>query len=569
MKRQSKKALSMLLAVVLCLSLAPMPALAADSDFTIENGVLTKYNGPGGDVVIPDGVTSIGMAAFAGCTGLTSVSISNSVTSIGGWAFWDCTGLTSVSIPNSVTSIGSGAFIGCIRLTSVTIPNGVTSIGQGAFINCTHLTSMTIPNGVTSIGNDAFHGCTGLTSVTIPNSVTSIGDSAFSYCTGLISITIPNSVTSIGGSVFSSCTGLTSVTIPDSMTTIEFGMFLSCTSLTDVTIPNSVTSIRDHAFNGCTSLTSVTIPDSVTNIGRSAFAWCIGLTAIEVSVGNQNYVSVDGVLFSKSLRTLEEYPGGKKGAYIVPDSVTSIGDHAFNGCTDLTNVTIPNSVTSIGEGAFNATGLTGMTIPNGVTSIENGAFSFCEDLANVTIPNSVTSIGESAFYDCTSLTDVYYSGNETQWAAISINNYNEPLTSASIHYTEYIYDTPDPAGDMALPAEELEQVDTQAQAVKAVENLTASMTQTQKEAPTGIDLATLYAETAAAKVSTKKVTGSELLINAAALKDLQTAAQQTTEAVESALVSGGVTTARYVAKTATLSTSATGARSPSGWTPTC
>ena len=134
---------------------------------------------------------------------------------------------------------------------------------------------------------------------------------------------------------------------------------------------------------------------------------------------------------------------------------------------------------------------------------------------------------------------------------------------------EYIYDQEDPGADLVLPAEKLDDVETRAQAVRAVKNLTSSMTQEQKTAPTGIDLATLYAETAAAKVATKKVTGSELLINAAALKDLQNAAQQTTEAVESALVSGGVTTARYVAKTATLSTSATGARSPSGWTPTC
>ena len=120
MKRRSKKALSLLLAVALCFGLAPMPALAADSDFTIENGVLTKYNGPGGDVVIPDGVTSIGSYAFNNCTGMTSVTIPNSVTEIGDDAFWGCTSLTSVVIPNSVTSIGSDAFIGCTNLARVT-----------------------------------------------------------------------------------------------------------------------------------------------------------------------------------------------------------------------------------------------------------------------------------------------------------------------------------------------------------------------------------------------------------------------------------------------------------------
>ena len=163
-------------------------------------------------VVINDGVTSIGEAAFRN-TGLTSVTIPNSVTSIGEGAFSWCDGLTSVTIPNSVTSIGKDVFWNCPGLTSVTIPASVTSIGEGAFTNCIGLTSVTIPNSVTSIGNFAFADCIGLTSVTIPNSVTSIGKAAFSGCTGLTSVTIPNSVTSIGEDAFCDCSGLTSVTI--------------------------------------------------------------------------------------------------------------------------------------------------------------------------------------------------------------------------------------------------------------------------------------------------------------------------------------------------------------------
>jgi hypothetical protein len=183
-----------------------------------------------------------------------------------------------VTIPNSVTSIGGGAFAGCRGLTNVTIGSGVTSIGDWAFYSC-GLTSVTIPNSVTSIGGNVFRECGGLTSVTIPNSVTSIGGYAFYRC-GLTSVTIPNSVTSIGGGAFNSCTGLTSVAIPNSVTSIGGGAFAGCRGLTNVTIGSGVTSIGNEAFRSCYGLTSVTIPNSVTSIGDNAFQYCYGLTSV-------------------------------------------------------------------------------------------------------------------------------------------------------------------------------------------------------------------------------------------------------------------------------------------------
>ena len=190
-------------------------------------------------------MTSIGSAAFSGCSGLTSVTIPNSVTSIGDQTFYYCSGLTSITIGNSVTSIGSSAFYKCSRLTSITIPNSVTSIGFGAFERCSGLTSITIPNSVTSIDNSAFCNCSGLTSVTIGNSVTSIGDYAVLYCSGLTSVTIPNSVTSIG----------------------------------------------NYAFYGCSDFTSITIPNSVTSIGRAAFDGCVIPTVISLI---ENPFAIDG-----------------------------------------------------------------------------------------------------------------------------------------------------------------------------------------------------------------------------------------------------------------------------------
>ncbi len=412
------------------------------------------------EVIIEEGVTSIGNYVFQNCSSLTTVTIPNSVTSIGEVAFHRCTSLTKVTIPNSVTSIGNYAFDNCSSLISVTIPNSVTSIGVGAFTYCTSLTTVTIGNSVTSIGDGAFLVCSGLTTVTIGNSVTSIGNSAFEGCPGLNTVTIPNSVTSIGENAFyfveninysgsaagkpwgaltvngiidgdlvysdNTKTKLTAyigkggnVVIPNSVTSIGGYAFYYCSGLTTVTIPNSVTSIGNSAFRGCSSLPSITIPNSVTSIGSSAFYGCSGLTT--VTIGN---------------------------------SVTSIGNSAFEGCPGLNTVTIPNSVTSIGYNAFSGcSGLTkaefasieslcGITygsstanplyyakhlyvtiyenevtdliIPTSVTSIGRVAFVGCSSLTSVTIPNSVKTIDNLAFGGCSNLTSVTIGNSVTR-----------------------------------------------------------------------------------------------------------------------------------------------------------
>ena len=218
--------------------------------------------------------------AFAGCSGLTSLTLPSSVTSIGYQTFSGCSGLTSLTIPSCVTSIGDWAFYGCSGLTSLTIPSSVTSIGGYAFYGCSGLTSMTIPSSVTEIGGCAFYGCSGLTSITIPSGVTSIDYQTFYGCSGLTSLTIPSSVTSIGDEAFRGCSGLTSLTLPSSVTSIGESAFRDCSGLTSLTIPSGVTEIGESAFRGCSGLTSLTIPSSVTSIGRYAFYGCSGLTSI-------------------------------------------------------------------------------------------------------------------------------------------------------------------------------------------------------------------------------------------------------------------------------------------------
>ena len=463
-----KKVISLFLSLTMLLSIVSVVDFSAYADVqtgSCGDNVTYSLDTETGVLTISGTGDMYSYGPFYENTNIKSVIIENGVTSIGDGVFQGCTSLRSVTIPDSVTSIGDDAFYGCyftsenfvnnsnVELDDSSKPTIVDTDAGGFCIKDNELVNMrptyaigeiTIPDSVTSISDYAFNDCTSLTSVTIPDSVTSIDDWTFSSCTSLTSIevsgnnknyssadgvlfnkdkselitypagktdseyVIPNSVISIGDSAFENCTSLTSVTIPDSVTSIGRYTFENCTSLTSVTIPNSVTSIGDDAFYNCTSLTSVTIPDSVTSIGSGAFSNCTSLKSIEVSGNNKSYSSADGVLFNKDKSELITYPAGKTDSeYVIPNSVISIGDSAFENCTSLTSVTIPDSVTSIGDYAFcNCTSLTSVTIPDSVTSIGDYAFCNCTSLTSVTIPDSVTSIGYSAFRGCTSLTSV-------------------------------------------------------------------------------------------------------------------------------------------------------------------
>ena len=351
------------------------------------------------DLVIPDGVTSIGNSAFRYYSILTSIIIPNSVTSIGNAAFYDCS-LTSVNIPDSVTSIGNSAFENCDKLTSVTIGNGVTSIGERVFCDCS-LTSINIPDSVTSIGYYAFGYCRKLTYNEYDNGLY-LGNENNPYL--FLMNTKSNDITSC--------------IINENCKVIYYYAFGYCSSLTSITIPDRVTSIEYYAFDGCSSLTSVTIGDGVASISDYAFAGCIGLKSITVLPDNSKYHSDGNCLIETESKKL--ISGCKKSIIPTDGSVTSIGNGAFIGLSSLTSITIPNSVNNIGNYAFSGcSGLTNIVIPDSVTSIGESAFTDCSGLTNIVIPDSVTSIGPYTFTGCSVIKEIHYEGTKEQWSYLS------------------------------------------------------------------------------------------------------------------------------------------------------
>lgn len=322
----------------------------------------------------------------------------------------------------------------------------VTAIANYAFHSCADITSVTIPGTVTTIGMQAFYNCSGLTTVSIPSSITEITfDDAFAGCISLASINVAEgnaNYASIDGVLFNndktellyypaSKTGST-YSIPGTVTTISSSAFENCGNLTSITIPNSVKTIYHSAFRNCSNLTSITIPESVFTLGNYAFYGCVSLTEINVASGNRNYSSEDGVLFNSSKTKLMCYPASKaSSAYTVPESVTSIDEAAFYGCSNLKSVVIPNSETNLRESIFqNCTSLESVTLPSSITEIPSAIFGGCTSLTTIEIPNTVTFIGNAAFSG-SGLTEIEIPSSVTEISSFAFQDCNG-LTTITI-----------------------------------------------------------------------------------------------------------------------------------------
>ena len=371
-------------------------------------------------------VVMIWNSAFRGCTTLTSVTLPSTIVQISSWAFLDCTGLTSVIIPedSQLMYINSGAFDGCTNLTSMVIPKATINIGDEAFYGCTNLTSITIPESVTHIGYKALEGTAWYdnlpdgevyinnvfyrykgdmpenSTIEIREGTVSISPGAFEGCANLSSIIIPKSVTSIGDNAFIGCTGLKNVVFEDSYTACSLGKngsasglftpcplesfymgrdlsysgnyspLYNCTQLETVAISDSVMDLGAYLFRNCSSLTSITLPESVTSIGSGAFWGCSSLTTINI-----------------------------------PEGVTSIGSEAFRDCNSLERVTI--NCVNVSNWFKSRTSIKEVILGNSVETIGESAFSGCTGMSDLTIGSSVATIGQKAFADCSNLMNIY------------------------------------------------------------------------------------------------------------------------------------------------------------------
>ena len=424
------------------------------ADYAFDNAPkLTK-------VTIGENVKSVGTGAFRNCNSLETVIFKDSDTvqkTIGDYAFNNCPALTEVDFGNAVKSIGNYAFMVDKLLESIEFPDSLESIGYCAF-SCyrggtystyvaSNLKSVKFGSGLKTIGNYAFYGNRSLETVQFSGkNLTSIGEDAFRDCMALTKLNLTGNdavicarafcnndalkevtlsgvktigynafggddalksadlgegLISIDSYAFQSCSNLETVSLPESLTTINSYAFQSCSKLTSIDIPNKVTKIDDNTFANCTSLKNVSIGSGCASISSTAFLNSNAIEKITVAGDNANYSSVDGALLNKEKTSIVLYPKSKSGEFVIPDTVTSIADYAFDNAPKLTKVTIGENVKSVGTGAFrNCNSLETVIFKDSDTvqkTIGDYAFNNCPALTEVDFGNAVKSIGNYAF----------------------------------------------------------------------------------------------------------------------------------------------------------------------------
>lgn len=302
-------------------------------------------------------VETIGDYAFKGCSSLKTIIIPQYVSEMGNYVFQDCTNLESIRISASVSKIGSRVFAGCPNLKSIVVEEGNKKYDSRENCNAIVETATntlvcgtensTIPTTITAIGGGAFAE-TGLKNFVIPEGVTSIQYGAFENCQNLKSVTLPQSLKKLEYRVFAK-SGLTSVVIPEGITRLPDGTFTECQNLETVTLPTTLEAIENNAFSN-SGLTSIFIPKGVTSISSTSFNYCGKLSTISVSDENTTYDSRNNCNAIIQTATNQIVRGTFN--TIIPNTVTSIGDNAFNDINSLTSIVIRESVTSIGLYAF-------------------------------------------------------------------------------------------------------------------------------------------------------------------------------------------------------------------------
>ena len=372
------------------------------SDFIIENGVLTRYVGSGGDVVIPDGVLEIGSSAFNpyldgisakhydGRKNVKSVTIPEGAQKIGHRAFANCENLKKITVPTSVVRIGANAFHNTAWLkkqgdhvivnsvyvkykgteSELTVPEGIVSIADEAFQNCKQITQMHISENVTHIGTRTFCGCEALSSIDIPECVTEIGLHAFGRTPWMAGHA--ESFVIINGILHCYQGSDTNVSVPDGVTSIGACAFLGCKTIQSVSLPNSVTRIKESAFSGCEKLEMIQLPDGVTSIEKETFYLCTNLKQVS---------------FSQNVKTIAEA--------------------AFYRCEKLSKLPDMSAIEAMGELAFY--GCKKLKDKDGYLIVGNTLFGYYGKSKALTLPSHVSHVSERALENQEKLTAVFAS----------------------------------------------------------------------------------------------------------------------------------------------------------------
>ena len=424
-----------------------------------------------GEFIVPDGISTIGYAAFYECDQITSVQLNNDVTTIEDRAFYDCSSISSVVMGDSVTAIGDSAFGNCYALTTLTLGKNIVSIGAEAFYSCTGLSAVSIPAATTFIGENAFE-----------KTIFTVDPANPAYCSDEAGILYNKEKTVLiqGNSSISG-----TYVIPDGVTSIGANMFENCANLTGVVIPESVTSIGPWAFSGCTNLTQADITNYHISIGRGAFSntgvgkyygdgyylangnnpyfmlyYCddtwredtytahADTKLIGIEAFSDSYSWLEEVVLPEGLTFIGQKAFEQSGLSInLPSTVITIGDYAFSGCR-INGEALPQGLTSILEGVFMncyfSGGMENMVIPEGVTAIGKKAFAGCSNLVEVVIPEGVTGIGEGAFESCDYLDEVSIPDSVT-FIGLDAFSYCGSLNVNNVGYSMYLgnVNTPD------------------------------------------------------------------------------------------------------------------------------
>ena len=372
------------------------------------------YSGTFGAVVIPNlhegkAVTVIADNAFSHATGVTRVYIPHSIQEIGNQAFFACHSLVTIEV--SAYNPNFASFDYCLYNKSLTeliafpnarktlsFPGNLTTIKKEAFSSCDVSAINNWPDSITTIEEQAFAEAQTGSSFTLPKNVITIGEEAFLNCP-FSQVTFGNRIQDIGVSAFEN-SALASLEIPSSCRKIGSMAFARCNSLEIVKIRSGLETIESKAFAEDRNLTDINIPDTLRELASDAFEGCASTRKFVVASQNQYFASQNYVIFNKTFTRVIKCPATKT-SVTLPNTVTEIGDFAFECCSNLESITIPNGVTSIGKNAFRScTSLSSVTLGTGVLSIRENAFKLCTSLLTVSVNSPILRIEASAFESC-------------------------------------------------------------------------------------------------------------------------------------------------------------------------